>query len=79
MSKFDRHKLEGMTTNERLWEVNLFDQFEDATRARDYQEIRRILRTVYVDEPSIDSIIGDIRNSDAWNAAHGFSDYKRGC
>lgn len=78
MSKFDRHKLEGMTTNERLWEVGLFDQFEDAIRARDYQEIRRILRAVYVDEPSIDSIIDRTRNSDAWNAAHGFSDYKRG-
>ena len=79
MSKFDRHKLEAMTTNERLWEVDLFDQFQDATRSRDYQEIRRILTAVYVDEPSIDSIIDRIRNSDAWNAAHGFSDYKREC
>jgi len=74
MGKFDRQKLEGMATTERLWEVGLFDEFSDASEVKDFQKVKRILRAVYVDELSIDLIIERIRNSDAWNATHGFSD-----
>ena len=53
-----------MTTNERLWEVGLFDEFSEASGNKDFQKVKRILRAVYVDEPSIDWIIDHIKRLD---------------
>ena len=78
MTNISREKLEGMTTNERLWETDQFAAFEDAQRRRDFEAMRLILRSIYVDEPSIEGIIEETRNSDAWNSANGFQDWQRG-
>ena len=62
--RFNRERLEGMTTNERLLETKQFDRFEEAQTAGDKVEVRRILRSVYLDEPSIEMIIRDM---EAWH------------
>ena len=74
MKKRDEDKLEGMTTNERLWETDLLSEFEDAQRSRDYDRIREILRSIHVDQPSIERIVDQTRNSDAWNETNRISD-----
>jgi hypothetical protein len=60
---FDRRLLEGMTTNERLFETKQLDRFDEARAAGDTDTVRRILRSVYLDEPSIQMIIRDIEHS----------------
>lgn len=47
----------GMTTNERLCEVGLMREFDNAVRERDADKIRNILERVFVDQQSIDIII----------------------
>jgi len=50
----------GMTVNERLIAFAVVDEYEQAVRDRDLQSIRAILRRVYVDNESIDRIVGKL-------------------
>ena len=54
-----REQMMGMTTNERLFEANLMGEFDQAIEDRDIDKIRTILRSVFVDEASIEAIIND--------------------
>jgi hypothetical protein len=47
----------GMTVNERLFTAGTLEAFDRACAARDDDEVRRLLRDVLVDEPSIDQIV----------------------
>lgn len=52
-----REQMMGMTTNERLFEAELMDVFDEAVRQRDLEKMRAILRSVFVDEASIETIV----------------------
>jgi hypothetical protein len=54
-----RKQMVGMTTNERLFETRLMTKFERAVSERDEARAREILQSAFVDERSIDRIIGD--------------------
>jgi hypothetical protein len=54
---YTRESLEGMTTNERLFETRQFHKFDEAQASGNADEVRRILRSIYVDEPSIEMIV----------------------
>lgn len=55
-----REQMQGMTTNERLFEAGLMDVFDQAVSQRDTDKIRSILRSVFVDNASVESIISSI-------------------
>ena len=59
---YDRFELEGMTTNERLFEVGLLDEYDTAIAGRDTEKVRTILESIYVDELSIARILSQIRD-----------------
>jgi len=61
---FDKHKLEGMTVNERLFETKQLAAFDAAVAARDLKQLRGILESIYVDEPSIQSML---KNAENWD------------
>jgi hypothetical protein len=48
-----------MTTNERLFEAGLMSEFDSAIQKRDEARLREILKSVFVDDLSIDRIIRD--------------------
>lgn len=52
-----REHMMGMSTNERLFEAGLMQEFDKAVRQLDEDKVREILKSVFVDEPSIDVII----------------------
>lgn len=52
--------LEGMTVNERLYELNLIREFDAACAVKDVERIREILLLARVDPPSIQAIIDDL-------------------
>lgn len=52
----------GMTTNERLFEAGLMDSFDRAVKDYDLDSIRSILRSVFVDDRSIQVIVNDLFN-----------------
>lgn len=54
-----REQMMGMTTNERLFEAELMDVFDQAARQRDSDKMREILRSVFVDEASIETIVNN--------------------
>jgi hypothetical protein len=56
-----REQIEAMTTNERLWETGQMADFETAEKERDFARMREILRSVFVDEPSIELMVANIR------------------
>jgi hypothetical protein len=56
-----KEQIEAMTTNERLWETGQMADFEKAEGERDFVRMREILQSVFVDEPSIDLMIADVR------------------
>jgi hypothetical protein len=62
-NKFDRKALEGMTTRERLFEVGLEDAFEKAIDERDFEKVREILLSVYVDEETTQMSIDRMKQS----------------
>ena len=47
----------GMTLNERLWFSNLMHRYDDAIARNDTKDLSQTLTEVYLDQPSIDSII----------------------
>jgi hypothetical protein len=53
----NREELMAMTTNERLFEAGLIDSFDRAVEDRNEMKIREILKSVFVDEASIELII----------------------
>ena len=62
--RFDKHKLQAMTTNERLFETKQMAAFDAAVAAKDLQKLRCILESIYVDEPSIQAIL---KNAENWD------------
>jgi len=50
--------LDGMTVNERLYELDLVDEFDSARAAKDVEKVRDILVRARVDSVSIDAIVG---------------------
>lgn len=50
---FDREQLAGMTVNERLFETGQTDRFDAAVEAKDFNSVRSILESIFVDEASI--------------------------
>jgi hypothetical protein len=59
---YTREQLTGMTTNERLFETGLMNAFDQAISEDDYEKVRLILRSVFVDSESIDLIISRLNN-----------------
>ena len=55
-----REQIMGMTTNERLFESGLMDDFDQAVAQGDTDKVRSVLRSVFVDEASIEIIISNI-------------------
>jgi len=56
--------MEGMTTNERLFEAGLMESFDKAMADGDVIKVREILKSVFVDDASIDLIVSSLhRNS----------------
>lgn len=57
-------QMEGMTTNERLFEAGLMESFDKAMADGDVIKVREILKSVFVDDASIDLIVSSLhRNS----------------
>lgn len=54
-----REQMSGMTTNERLFEAGLMAAFDEAVQEHDADRIRQILKSVFVDDPSIELIISE--------------------
>jgi hypothetical protein len=52
-------QLMGMTTNERLFESGLMNDFDQAAEGHGYGRMRSILRSVFVDSSSIELIVRD--------------------
>ena len=59
--EYRRFALGGMTTNERLFADGQLDAFDRAEANRDFDQMRSILRSVYVDDPSIQMIIENVK------------------
>lgn len=61
-STWDRFKgliiqsLQGMTVNERLFNLGLFDQFDDAVARGDKAQLRAILFKCFLDQDNIEAI-----------------------
>lgn len=55
-----REELKGMTTNERLFVTGMMNAFDEAVRERDSGKVRSILRSIFVDEASIENIVSNI-------------------
>ena len=53
--------LRGMSGNERLYHLELLDEFDHAVDARDEREICRILKRAEFPQVSIDLIIENVR------------------
>jgi len=58
--KPEKPKYVGMTTNERLCEAGLMDQFDDATKGRNKEQMRHILRHVELSENDAEAIADTI-------------------
>ncbi len=58
--KFDKEQLQGMTTNERLYETGLIGSFDDALAKNDREEITSILKSVFIDDSSIQLILNGL-------------------
>lgn len=54
-------KYKGATVNERLYLSGTLDKFDHAVEKKDIHEIIRILRSVNVDEMSIEAILKQIQ------------------
>ncbi len=59
-----RKNLGGMSVNERLVETKQMDAFERAEKHKDKEQMRKILASIYVDEPSIQKILN--RRNSLW-------------
>ena len=55
-----RERIMAMTTNERLFEAGLMADFDNAVRVGDAAQAREILKSVFVDDASIELIISDL-------------------
>lgn len=52
-------QMSAMTTNERLFEAGLMADFDKAVQERNADRVRKILKSIFVDDPSIDLIISE--------------------
>jgi hypothetical protein len=55
--KTDENDLASMTVNERLFACDLLQDFDLAVRSKDHVKVRKILKSVKVDELSIKKIV----------------------
>jgi cytochrome c553 len=58
--KPEKPKYAGMTTNERLHEAGLIDQFDDAAKGRNKEQMIHILRNVELSENDAEAIANTI-------------------
>lgn len=49
-----RRKFEGLTGNERLFEIGKYDKFQEALHHRDAKTIEKILRQIEIGEEAIE-------------------------
>lgn len=56
-NSYERFSLDSMTVNERLFALNLLDDFDAAVISGDRARIKALLQRTYVDEKLIDAII----------------------
>lgn len=61
--EYRRFVLGGMTTNERLFADGKLDAFNVAQATKDVDQLERILRDVYLDEPSIQMLVAHMKKS----------------
>jgi len=52
----------GMTVNERLWAIGLFDEFYQAVHKQDEDTMRSILEKLYIGPNNVEAIIENARN-----------------
>ena len=52
----------GMTVNERLWAIGLFDEFYQAEHKRDENTMRSILEKLHLGPNNVEAIIENARN-----------------
>jgi hypothetical protein len=62
MMKRDKIDFSGMTANERLYHAGKFPEFDKAVAEKDETKLREILRSVEIDEPSIEITIKKVLN-----------------
>jgi hypothetical protein len=58
--EYERFAVGGMTVNERLHAYSLTEDFDRAFADRDAETVKRILKTVHVDDDSIARVLTDI-------------------
>lgn len=56
-AEYEKWAASGMTVNERLHAFGLLEAFDQACKSRDAEAATKLLRAVYVDEPSIKKIL----------------------
>ena len=62
--EYRRFALGGMTTNDRLFSDGQLDEFDRAESTGDFDQMRRILRSIYLDDPSIQMIIENAKQKE---------------
>ena len=62
--EYENWSLSSMTVNERLFALDLLNDFEEACKAKDTNKARALLERVLVDKDSIDAIIRKHNNND---------------
>jgi hypothetical protein len=55
--EYSRHALSALTVNERLVATGQLDDFDAASKRRDFAAMRDILRRIYLDDASIEDIL----------------------
>lgn len=60
LSHMEDKRLAGMTVNERLAELDLFDEWDDAVKRRDTQKMRKILLRCDLGVEFADQTVGNI-------------------
>lgn len=56
-----RQSIHGMTVNERLFALGLLKEFDDAVAEKDSLRMRSVLRKCFIDDKSIQAIVGKHR------------------
>jgi hypothetical protein len=59
-SEYTQWAVSGMTVNERLHAVGRLDAFDAARRSGDRHAVKELLRSVYVDDASIQRILEEL-------------------
>ena len=58
---YEEYSVRGMTVNERLFAFSKIEEYDKAESSKNIDSIRTILRSVFVDEPSIEIIVDRVK------------------